>query len=182
MSLYTMPPDLAESRRHWFLFFLLGVLLMLGGFTALIYAAMASVISVLIWGWMLVFRGVLEAGFAVWARHFSASLLHLLLGILGVVIGVFIATHPVGATVGLTLLLAVFLFVSGLMQTLASLFLHFPGWGYSLASGLLGVVIGVLILSGWPDDSRWFIGTCVGIELFVRGAAWAGLAINLKKR
>src|SRR5437773_2395936 len=77
----TLPPGLEDARRLWFLFFLLGAALFVAGMVAIICSAAASLISVLVWGWFLMVRGGLEATFALWSRRFSASLLHLVLGV-----------------------------------------------------------------------------------------------------
>jgi uncharacterized membrane protein HdeD (DUF308 family) len=180
-SFYAEPPDVAKDRRFWFIFFLLGNLLALAGIAAMIYAVAASYFSVLVWGYVLIGRGVLEAGIAGLTRGFSASLLHVLLGVLGIVIGVLIISRPEKAIDVMTLLLAVFLLIGGAGQALAALFVLFPGWPYALISGLIGVGIGLYLLPQWRTND-WFIGLIVGLEMFSRGSAWVGLALNLKNR
>jgi uncharacterized membrane protein HdeD (DUF308 family) len=171
MSLHTIPPDLAESRRLWFLFFLMGALLFVAGFVAMIYSTTAATVSILIWGWVLIVRGALEAGFSIWARRFSASLLDLLLGVVGIVIGLLIIANPDKALDVLALLLAAFLLIGGLLQAVVALFVHFPGWFYSLTSGLVGIVFGLFIWWHWPDDSDWFIGVCARLLSILSGLA-----------
>jgi uncharacterized membrane protein HdeD (DUF308 family) len=178
----TLPPGLEDARRLWFFFLLLGGLLFVGGIVAVICSWAAGLISIMIWGWLLMLRGVLEGMSAFWARRFTGSLLHLLLGVIAIMIGVLIVSNPVEAIATLTLLLAVFLIIGGLLQALASLFILFPGWGYSLVSGVIGFAIGLMVWRGWPYSSVWFIGVLAGAELITRGSAWMGIAFDLKKR
>src|SRR5208337_4597240 len=44
-------------------------------------------------------------------------------------------------------------------------------WGWVFLSGLVDLVLGGLIVSGWPGTSTWVIGLLVGINLFMVGIA-----------
>jgi len=44
-----------------------------------------------------------------------------------------------------------------------------PYGAWTLLHGLIGVLLGVLILAGWPESAAWVIGTLVAVDLLVNG-------------
>jgi uncharacterized membrane protein HdeD (DUF308 family) len=169
-------------RRNWGWFLALGVLLIILGTIALGYAAVATVVWVLFFGWLLLIGGVMEVVSAFMARLWSGFFLQLLAGILEVVVGLLILVHPEAAAVGLTLLLAVFFIVGGVFHMVGALTLRFPNWGWSVLSGLVTLLLGILVWSKWPYDSLWFIGLCVAIYLIFHGWSWVILALAIRSR
>ena len=57
---------------------------------------------------------------------------------------------------------------------------RFAAWGWSLASGVIDVVLGMLILLEWPESALWVIGLFVGINLLFRGMNWIALGLALR--
>jgi uncharacterized membrane protein HdeD (DUF308 family) len=45
---------------------------------------------------------------------------------------------------------------------------------------VVDLVLGFLILNGWPDSSLWVIGLFVGIDLFFHGWSWVILALTVR--
>jgi uncharacterized membrane protein HdeD (DUF308 family) len=74
-------------RRRWGWFLVLGILMLILGTIALIIAPAATLSTVLGLGWLIVFRGVIEAIHAFRMRKWGGIFLHLTPGILGVSIG-----------------------------------------------------------------------------------------------
>jgi uncharacterized membrane protein HdeD (DUF308 family) len=46
---------------------------------------------------------------------------------------------------------------------------RFPSWGWSVASGLISVALGVMLALQWPTSGLWFIGFAVGIDMIFSG-------------
>jgi uncharacterized membrane protein HdeD (DUF308 family) len=170
----------AETRRLWVVFFAIGALLALTGLVALIMPNLITDFVVLIWGWFLVARGVLESAGAFFARKRNSFLLHLLTGILALVVGVLVITHPEKAEKFVTLLIAVFFLFGGLSQIIGAVFLRSDGWLFMLIAGIIGVAVGIAIWRGYPDNSDFILGLCIGIDLIARGGTWIGLALTVK--
>ena len=87
--------------------------------------------------------------------------------------GIYILYNPLLGIAAFTLVLAAFFFAQGVTQIFASLS-HRRGlrsWGWVFLSGLVDLVLGGLIVSGWPGTSTWVIGLLVGINLFMVGIA-----------
>jgi uncharacterized membrane protein HdeD (DUF308 family) len=172
---------LEEIRRRWFLYLLVGLVLLVLGIVAVVEAFAASLTTVVIFGWLLIFSGLTQAILAAFVRQWSGFFLHLLGGILEIVVGVLVVGAPVDAALGLTLLLAVYLLVGGLFRMIAALLLRFPGSAWAVLGGLISFLLGLALWRQWPMSGLWFIGTCVGIALLLHGASWIAFALSLRK-
>ena len=53
-------------------------------------------------------------------------------------------------------------------------------WGWMLASGVVDLVLGVMILSGLPSTAAWAIGLLVGINMVFGGAALIAMALHAR--
>ena len=104
----------------------------------------------------------------------------MLAGILYVVVGLLMTEHPTATAAGLTLMVAASLLVGGSLRIAISVVDRFHGWIWSLCSGIITLLLGVLIWRQWPASGLWVIGLFVGIELMINGWTWVMLALALK--
>ncbi|WP_435018049.1 HdeD family acid-resistance protein [Tundrisphaera sp. TA3] len=167
-------------RGNWYWLVILGIALVVMGTVALGSVVVASLATAVVIGSVLLVSGFAEAIAAIWSREWSGFFLHLLSGILSIVVGGLFLRSPVGALLSLTLLLAAALMVSGLFKIVAALSYRFPTWGWTLAGGVLDLILAGLILQEWPSSAFWVIGMFVGISLIFRGFNWIGLGFALK--
>jgi uncharacterized membrane protein HdeD (DUF308 family) len=151
--------------RDWVTF--AGILSMVLGTAAIIYDNTATVVSVVVFGWMLMFAGFVQIGHAFQVRYWSGFFLYLLDGIIRAVVGALLVLYPGSGAQALTLVLAFYFVAGGLFKTFGSMVLQFPSWGWSVASGLVSVTLGVMLATAWPSSSTWFIGFAVGIDLIL---------------
>jgi uncharacterized membrane protein HdeD (DUF308 family) len=77
--------------------------------------------------------------------------------------------NPAAGALSLTLLLAAFFMVGGILRIVAAVSFRFPGRGWAVFGGLVTLVLGAMIWSEWPTSSIWVIGTFVGIDLIFDG-------------
>jgi uncharacterized membrane protein HdeD (DUF308 family) len=167
-------------RGNWFWFVLLGIALIVLGFVALGSVVIASLATALAIGMLMLLGGIAETVGAFWCRGWSGFFLHLLSGLLSIVVGVLFLRAPVDALLALTLLLACFLMVGGTFKIVAALSYRFGAWGWSLASGIIDLILGVLIWQEWPASALWVIGLFLGINLVFRGINWIALGLALR--
>lgn len=172
---------LEEVRRHWGWHLALGTLLLVLGLVAIAYAVTTSLVSVLFFGWMLVVSGVVQGILAFRVQHWSGFFLHLLAALLEIIVGVLVISGPTQAAVGLTLLLAAYLLVGGLFRTLTALVVTLPGAGWTVLGGVISFLLGLAIWRQWPFSGLWFIGTCIGVDLVLHGAAWIVFALKARR-
>lgn len=173
--------DIQEFRHNWGWFLALGVALVFFGTIALGSSVLATLASVVFFGWLLLFAGAVEAVQAFWQRKWGGFFLHLLSGILSVVVGLIIVANPGAGALVLTLVLAVFFMVAGMFRIIAPLVMRFPHWGWMLLSGLVSLMLGILIWQQWPVSGLWVIGTFIGIDLIFSGWTWIMLSLAARR-
>jgi len=171
--------ELNALRGNWIWFVLLGVALLVLGTVALGSVVVASLAAAVAIGALLLLGGVAEAVGAFWCRCWSGFFLELLSGVLSIVVGLLFLRAPAGALAALTLLIACFLMVGGIFKVVAALAYRFAAWGWSLAGGIIDLILGLMIWQGWPESSLWVIGLFVGINLIFRGFNWIALGLAL---
>jgi len=181
MMTHALLTGLEEIRRKWGWFLVLGIALVVLGSLALVVPLLATLTSVMLFGWLVVFGGVFEAVAAFSAPKWTGILLHLLSGILGIVVGTLMVTHPVAGAGALTLLLASFFFISGFFRIGTAIMLRFPSWGWATFGGIVTAVLGALIWAEWPSSTIWVIGTFVALDLLFRGWTWMMFAFAARQ-
>ena len=140
--------ELDALRGNWFWFVILGVSLVVLGTVALGSVVIASLAAAAAIGVLLLLGGAAEAVGAFWCRGWSGFFLELLSGVLSIVVGLLFLRAPVGALAALTLLLACFLMVGGFFKIVAAVVYRFAAWGWSLAGGIIDVILGRDDLAG----------------------------------
>jgi uncharacterized membrane protein HdeD (DUF308 family) len=171
--------ELKHLKEEWWWFLVLGILLVLAGIVAIGYPAISSVAIVIVLGTCLLVSGIATIVATFWAGRWSAHMLQLLIGVFYAVVGFLIMDKPLESTASLTLVVAAMFIVVGIMRSVAALSIRYPQWGWSLLSGILATLIGLMIYKSFPEAALWAIGTLVGIQLLFDGWFWIMLAIAL---
>jgi len=166
----TERPVVERARRFTGWYILAAVLFILLGLFAIIEPATAVGGIARLLGWLLILGGV--AHFIATLRGGSAQrvFLQILSAIAFVLGGVYVLTHPLLAIDTLTALLAIVIFVVGVLDivTYFRLRREYPS-GWLLLNGIVALLLGVLIWVHWPSSSAWAIGTLVGVNLLLTG-------------
>jgi uncharacterized membrane protein HdeD (DUF308 family) len=106
----------------------------------------------------------------------------LILGVITAVAGAVALSEPWLELSVLTLMLAGVLIASGIWRVVTAWsFRDTGGWLGLAISGVIGIVLGVMILMGWPETSMWAIGTLVGVDLLFTGFSLIGLGLGIGK-
>jgi uncharacterized membrane protein HdeD (DUF308 family) len=179
MSAAAMAAGLERIGHKWGWFLVLGILQIVLGFVALGDTVAVTVISMIFFGWLLIFSAVLHA--LHWFRGSGQSFFLDLLGfIFDLIVGIVLLTNPAVGAAALTLVLAVFFLVGGLMRIFASLSFDTPHRVWAILSGVISAGLGILLWIHWPLTGLYFIGLAIGIELMFRGWAWVMLALRMR--
>jgi len=160
----------------------LGVVYLLAGFVALGSVVMATVASVFVVGLMMIVAGIAEVISAFQIRSWGKFLLWVLLGALYILAGFVTFENPLLAAALLTLILGFSLVASGIMRVILAFSIkRETPWIWVLLSGVITLLLGLLILAHWPVSSLYILGTFLGIDLIMAGAAWIGLGFGLRR-
>jgi uncharacterized membrane protein HdeD (DUF308 family) len=145
-------------------------LMIAAGVVAVFMPALAGVAVTAIVGWLLIFSGLLHAAFAWRANRAGTVLWEILLGIVYGALGIYLVASPLGGLQSLTIAVAIYLSVEGVLEFVLSFELRpAPGAGWLLFDGIVTLVLAALIWSTWPSSALWVVGTLVGLSMFFSG-------------
>jgi uncharacterized membrane protein HdeD (DUF308 family) len=173
----------AAIQRHWGLFLLEGIVLIILGSLAILVPAVASLAATIVFGWILLFSGLVGLFSTLRAQGAPGFGWSLFSAITGIVAGAVLLWMPVQGTLSLTGVLIAFLNVEGVVSILYA-FEHRKGssgrWGWMLASGVVDVVLGLILFAGLPGTAAWALGLLVGINMLFGGWALVWMALHAR--
>jgi uncharacterized membrane protein HdeD (DUF308 family) len=176
----SVPATAQSASGGWLFMAVMGVALMILGMACIGSAYIATEMAILTFGIFLLVGAVFHVVFGIRTRRGGGFFIHLLAGILYFIAGLFMLQDPVGVAVAVTLLIAAFLFVGGIVRIVLALTEHFPHWGWVLLNGVVSVLLGGAIWRHWPWSGLWVIGLFVGIEMLFSGLSWLMLAMAFR--
>src|SRR5215472_17183952 len=111
----------AAIHRHWGLFLLEGIVLIVLGTLAILVPAVASLAATIFFGWILLLSGIVGLISTLRARQAPGFGWSLFSAITGIVAGIVLLLMPVQGTLSLTAVLIAFLFIEGFVSILYTL-------------------------------------------------------------
>lgn len=171
--------DSEHLRPKWGWLLFLGIVMVILGAIAMFIMPAATIGTVLVLGWLLMISGVIEMIHAIRVQKWGGLFLHLVAGVLGILVGLLVVTHPIAGALAWTLLFAAFFTVIGLFRLLAAIYLKFSNWGWAVFDGIVTLGLGILLWAEWPWSGFWFIGLALGVSLILRGWSYIMLALAL---
>ncbi len=159
----------------------LGILFLLLGVIGISGQVMYSFISISVLGAFLIVAGILQGAHALKSSGWKGVGVQLFLSVLYIAAGFFTWAFPIPALEGITLWLAAIFFVTGVLR-LVTAFQHRPfrEWFWLLLSSGVSILMGILILNGWPASSLWLPGLLIAVELLLQGWSLLFLGIAAK--
>ncbi len=168
-------------KRHSLWYMIQGILMMITGVVALVFPMVSSMAVVLLLGWLLIISGILQAISLIGATNVPHFWLQLVSVVLSIVIGLLFLNNPGGGLEALTLLLVVFFIVGGMARIVFALTIRpLTDWGWVLASGIVGVLLGIYLFASLPLAAAWLLGLLFGIQLLSEGAALTYMTWNIR--
>ncbi len=166
-----------ERYKTWSI--AMGAGLIILGLLTIAVAGFTTYVSVVFLGLVLSVRGIVDAVHAVGSRHDKGFWWKIFGGTLSLVIGVLLISRPVVGILSLTFLIAVFLITSGLFRAIAAPLEQGSQWGWVMFGGIVSLILGFIVLSGWPISAIWFIGLMVGVEILIQGIVMVTLPYSI---
>ncbi|WP_062221806.1 MULTISPECIES: HdeD family acid-resistance protein [unclassified Aureimonas] len=184
------PMDPATVRRdmrrylhaHWRAFSLQGLLMAFAGVAALLLPFVATIVSTLFFGWLLIllaFAGLIACFRMRGAEGFWSNLAFTLLTLL---LGAIILFDPFAGAVTLTTALAVYFLLVGLATfPLALAFRQSTGrFVLLVVSALVNVALALFLVIGLPGTAVWAVGSFLGISLLISGISLLLAALDAR--
>jgi uncharacterized membrane protein HdeD (DUF308 family) len=175
----TEAPDLLAV--HWGWVIALGILIGSLGIIAIVRAQIATVLAVGFLGVLLLVSGVSIFFFAFSAAgYWTDFFVHVLWAVLVAIVGIILLSRPAISAEAITLLLSFYFIAEGVLIIGFAFTSHLEGlWAY-LTQGVLALVLGAILLLGWPFSGLWAIGTFIGVDLLLKGWMIVGLGLGLR--
>ena len=165
-----------DIRSSWGWFLAAGIALVLLGAACIAGSLTATFVTVRVFGWLLLAGAVIALVQASRARKWSGHFSHLLSALFRGFAGYLLLRYPLAGEFGVTMILASLFVVGGLLRATGAAATRSPRAPWSVLSGAVSFVLGVVLLVTLPAASPWFIGFFIGIDLFVDGVVVAALA------
>jgi len=163
-----------RRNRGWILAW--GIVLVLAGLAGMAWQLAATVATVGAVALLLVAYGLVEIVQAFRHDRWSGFFLFLVGGLLSVAAGILVWRAPLAGMAVLTLWLSAYFVAVGAFRLIGAVSTRHPGWGWGVASGGLGILLGALIAAEWPASSLWVLGLYVSVSMLVQGWSWVMLA------
>ena len=162
-------PETARLSRDFGWLAALGVILVLAGLVGLIYTGVATLTSMILFGWLLLIGGVVGLLHAVQARGSNFFWLGVVVAALNIAAGVVVIVRPEAAAAALTMFAALLFLTGGVFRLAGSLVVRGPQFGWTLVQGAFGLLLGILVLASWPSSSKYVIGCFFSLGLLFDG-------------
>lgn len=157
------------------------VLMIVVGLLALWLPVASSIGVTRILGWLLIF----DAGFQLIHSFRSHGAGHIawkvLVALVFLIAGIYFLTHTLLAVAVLTIALATFFLVEGVVDVFSYFSTRSAGGsGWILVNGIVSIILAVMIWRHWPTGSVWVLGVLVGIGLLMTGLSRLMIAIAVR--
>jgi uncharacterized membrane protein HdeD (DUF308 family) len=160
-----------SENRTWF--FILGILLIVLGAVAIAFPFLTTIATKIFVGWLFLIGGIVQIVHAFSTKGWSEFLLNLLMGVLFLIAGAWLAFFPLTGIVTLTIFLAAMFAIQGIIEISMALRMRpDDGWVWMLFAGIVALAVGILIVMDLPSSAAWAIGLLVGINLLMTGVAY----------
>src|SRR5258705_3852274 len=178
---------LAEIRReiaaHWGWFLALGILLIIMGMAAIAFPWLSTIAAKIAIGWLFLIGGIAEIVHAFYVPRWAGVFWNLIIGVLYVLVGAWLAFFPLTGILSLTIVIAAPLLSEGIMEVVMAFRVRpHEGWGWLIFSGLIAIAAGALIAFQLPSSATWVLGLLVGINLVFTGWSFVFLALGTRDR
>jgi uncharacterized membrane protein HdeD (DUF308 family) len=174
--------DLLEAlRRGRKRLMVAGVLMLVLGAVAIIVPAVASVAIAIFVGWILVIASAFGLANAMAVEHGGRKALQFVLALLTFIAGLYLLVAPLDGVFTLTVVLVIWFMATGTARVIIGIAERgVPGWGMTIVSGAISILLGVLIAEELPSSADWAIGLIVGVDLLFSGTLLTSLAYRLR--
>jgi uncharacterized membrane protein HdeD (DUF308 family) len=168
--------------HRWGWLLALGIVQIIAGCIAIAVPVIASLAAVGMFGAVLLVTGIMQLIHAFKVRAWQRSAWYGLGAVLYVIAGLLVVAYPLGGALTLAIMIAILFIADGTLRTVFGMTVRpAPGWGWLVAAGFASVIVGVILLIGWPGTALWATGLLLGVNLIFGGIMNTTLAIASRR-
>jgi uncharacterized membrane protein HdeD (DUF308 family) len=182
MTISDFDARIAETKQlvtdKWGWFLALGIVFIVAGLAAIAFPFVSGIAAKVVLGWLFLIGGVMMIVHAFQAPGWGGFLWEVLIGLLYVVVGGYLAFFPIAGLLTLTVVIAALFIAEGIFESIMAFRVRpHDGWIWLLLSGIAALAVGVIIAMGLPESAVWALGLLVGINLLFSGWSYVFLAL-----
>lgn len=159
-----------------------GVLSLIVGFLAISIPGLFTVVLTQLLGAFLLANGVISLFVTITGKHVTHRVINALSALVRIVAGAALLFMPVSGAATLTFILAVVFVMEGVFSIAGALSMRaHAGWVVLLLNGVVALILGLMVLNKWPNDTAWVLGLLYGIQSIFGGASLLALGLAAPK-
>jgi uncharacterized membrane protein HdeD (DUF308 family) len=149
----------------------IAIVMIILGIVAIAFPFFSTITATVYFGWVFIFAGIAQIVYAFGLKNVGQFTWKLVLGLLYLLAGLFVLINPFQGVMVFTLALGISIFLQGIIQVSMAIQMRrvSPNWGWIFASGMIGIIFGILVWSSTPFTASWLIGTLIGVNLLSDG-------------
>ena len=151
------------------------------GILALAATVITTLVSIIVLGVLLLAGGGMLIISAFSAHGWGAVLLRVVPAILALLAGSYLIVHSARGAIALTLVMAWYFIISGLFRLGEAVVERSEQWGWLVASGIVSIILGILLLAHWPITGLFAIGIFIGFDLLLFGISLIVASVTAKR-
>ena len=174
--------DLDVFRLSWKVLLALGTFWSLLGVAAILLPLAFSVAFSFLFGAILFIGGIAKffAAFSIHRRNWFGVTLSS--GLVSIIAGALLLASPLVGIAAITIILSIAFIVHGVLSIILGLQLRRSGaLVWSFASGAISLLVGALLMIGWPGSGGIFVGVLSGSVILATGITLIMLASGLRR-
>lgn len=182
MSNSSKDTGIKQVNRSWMLF--AGVVLTLLGLIGFFMQVAVTYLTIYYMGFLLLIGAGIQLFDAFKAKGWKSKIWYLMLTLIYIVLGAVIVQNPTMSAVWITFFIAMSFAGFGLLRIIIGFESknEVSKWWVIVASGIIAVLLGAIIMIQWPVSGLWVIGLFVSIELVLQGISLISIASAIKQQ
>jgi len=149
---------------------ILGILCIILGIFAMLAPGLTGFYVLLLLGSLLLIAGIIQVIWAFKTEATGKKYVSMIIGLLTLICGILLLANPLFASGLLTIFLALYFIIDGIIEIVASIQRKpVEGWGWLMFGGIVSLLLGLLIWRQFPLAGVWAMGVLIGIKLFFIG-------------
>lgn len=161
----------------------LSIVLIVAGILAIALPAIASAFFTSVIGWIALLSGIAMVVGSFVSHSIRGFWLTLVVGLLYSLTGIYILSNLEAALFALTLGFGTLFIIEGI-YTIIMAFVHKAGHRMSsmmVINGVITLILGIMVLNGFPYSALWLIGLYAGISLLFSGSSLLAAALAVRR-
>lgn len=171
-----------NEQRKWPQFLFLGFVLLAGGALALLVPSVSTYASSVVLGIVLMGIGIVKIIQSLAVKSWAGFVWQELTGVLELIGGIMVYFNPVKGALAVTFLIAVVVFVHGVLQIGMSMKVRrTSGWYWFTISGIIAICASAALILKLPYTRDFLPGTIAGAALMIAGLAYVAIALSVRR-